>query len=418
LDKSSNSGTFLQNDSEFFLQRKWEISRWKNVIEEFNISDPDLIIKFVRDLYKSKDFIPLHAPKFSGNERKYVNKTIDSSFVSSVGKFVDDFENHMELFTGSTRAVATVNGTAALHVALHASGVKHNDLVLTQALSFVATSNSIYHMGAQPIFIDVSETSLGLCPIAVSAYLEEFADLDDEGAFHKVTGQRIRAVLPMHTFGHPVELDELVVVCSRWNLVLIEDAAESLGSFYKGRHTGTIGQFGAVSFNGNKIITTGGGGMVLCQTVELGKHVKHVTTTAKVPHPFEFFHDEPGFNYRMPNINAALGCAQIEMIGTFLEQKREIAKHYGNFFSDTEFKFVKEPEYARSNYWLNAVICPSVEARDTLLTETNRAGVMTRPIWKLLHKLPMFSSSMHGDLSVSETIEERLVNLPSSPVEV
>lgn len=380
--------------------------------------NPDLIIKFVRDLYKSKDFIPLHAPKFIGNEKKYVNKTIDSTYVSSVGKFVDDFEKQVELFTGSVKAVATVNGTAALNVALNASGVKHNDLVITQALSFVATANAIYHIGAQPIFLDVSNTSLGLCPKAVSAYLEEFADLDQEGAFHKKTRQRIRAIVPMHTFGHPVELDELEVLCKKWNIILIEDAAESFGSYYKGQHTGTIGKFGAISFNGNKIITTGGGGMVLCKTMDLGIHVKHVTTTAKVPHPYEFLHDEPGFNYRMPNINAALGCAQIEMIDTFLEQKREIAKQYCNFFSGTDFKFVKEPDYAKSNFWLNAVICPSLEARNHLINQTNQADVMTRPIWKLLHKLPMFSQSIRGDLTVSEKLEEKLVNLPSSPTEV
>tara|TARA_Y100000746_G_scaffold618_1_gene546 strand:- start:7421 stop:8566 length:1146 start_codon:yes stop_codon:yes gene_type:complete len=378
----------------------------------------DLIIEFVRDLYKSKDFIPLHAPKFIGNEKKYVNETIDSTYVSSVGKFVDDFEEQVELFTGSVKAVATVNGTAALDVALNASGVKHNDLVITQALSFVATANAIYHIGAQPIFLDVSNTSLGLSPNAVSAYLEEFAELDKEGAFHKKTRQRIRAIVAMHTFGHPVELDELQALCKKWNIILIEDAAESFGSYYKGQHTGTIGQFGAISFNGNKIITTGGGGMVLCKTMDLGIQVKHVTTTAKVPHAYEFLHDEPGFNYRMPNINAALGCAQIEMIGTFLEQKREIAKQYSNFFSGTDFQFVKEPDYAKSNYWLNAVICPSLEARNNLIEETNQADVMTRPIWKLLNKLPMFSQSIRGDLSVSEKLEERLVNLPSSPTEV
>ena len=378
----------------------------------------DLIIEFVRDLYKSKDFIPLHAPKFIGNEKKYVNETIDSTYVSSVGKFVDDFEEQVELFTGSVKAVATVNGTAALDVALNASGVKHNDLVITQALSFVATANAIYDIGAQPIFLDVSNTSLGLSPNAVSAYLEEFAELDKEGAFHKKTRQRIRAIVAMHTFGHPVELDELQALCKKWNIILIEDAAESFGSYYKGQHTGTIGQFGAISFNGNKIITTGGGGMVLCKTMDLGIQVKHVTTTAKVPHAYEFLHDEPGFNYRMPNINAALGCAQIEMIDTFLEQKREIAKQYSNFFSGTDFQFVKEPDYAKSNYWLNAVICPSLEARNNLIEETNQADVMTRPIWKLLNKLPMFSQSIRGDLSVSEKLEEQLVNLPSSPTEV
>jgi aminotransferase in exopolysaccharide biosynthesis len=377
----------------------------------------ELITKFIRELYKSNDFIPLHAPTFGGNEKKYVLETIDSTFVSSVGKFVDQFEKEIELFTGSARAVATVNGTTALHAALYVAGVKRNDLVITQALTFVATGNVIHHMGAEPVFLDVSEKSLGLCPLAVSQFLEEFADIDQDGAVHKITGQRIRAVVPMHTFGHPVELDELLVVCEKWGLVLVEDAAESLGSYYKGRHTGTIGHFGALSFNGNKIITTGGGGAVICQTKELGASVKHVTTTAKVPHPYEFFHDEPGFNYRMPNINAALGCAQIESLSDYIVEKRIIAERYEEFFNGTAIQFFKEPDYAHSNYWLNAIICPSEEFRNNLLDETNSSGVMTRPIWKLLHRLPMFAGTMRDDLSVSKRIEGCLVNLPSSPIE-
>jgi aminotransferase in exopolysaccharide biosynthesis len=378
----------------------------------------DLITKFIRELYKSNDFIPLHAPTFSGNEKKYVLETIDSTFVSSVGKFVDQFEKEIELFTGSARAVATVNGTAALHAALYVAGVKRNDLVITQALTFVATGNVIHHMGAEPVFLDVSEKSLGLCPLAVSQFLEEFADIDQDGAVHRITGQRIRAVVPMHTFGHPVELDELLVVCEKWGLVLVEDAAESLGSYYKGRHTGTIGHFGALSFNGNKIITTGGGGAVLCQTKELGASVKHITTTAKVPHPYEFFHDEPGFNYRMPNINAALGCAQIERLSDYIVEKRIIAGRYEDFFNGTAIQFFKEPDYAQSNCWLNAVICPSEEFRDHLLVETNALGVMTRPIWKLLHRLPMFTGAMRDNLSVSKKMEKCLVNLPSSPIDL
>lgn len=377
----------------------------------------ELITKFIRELYKSNDFIPLHAPTFGGNEKKYVLETIDSTFVSSVGKFVDQFEKEIELFTGSAKAVATVNGTAALHAALYVAGVKRNDLVITQALTFVATGNVIHHMGAEPVFLDVSEKSLGLCSVAVSQFLEEFADVDQDGAVHRITGQRIRAVVPMHTFGHPVDLDELLVVCEKWGLVLVEDAAESLGSYYKERHTGTIGHFGALSFNGNKIITTGGGGAVLCQTKELGASVKHITTTAKFPHPYEFFHDEAGFNYRMPNINAALGCAQMEMLSAYIVNKRIIAGHYEEFFNGTAIQFFKEPDYAQSNYWLNAIICPSEEFRNNLLDDTNSSGVMTRPIWKLLHRLPMFSDAMRDDLSVSKRIEGCLVNLPSSPIE-
>ena len=376
------------------------------------------LIKFIKDLYKTKDFIPLHAPVLTGNEREYVNKTIDTNFVSSIGEFVIDFEKSIEEYTGSTRAVATVNGTTALHAALTVAGVKQDDLVITQALSFVATANSILHSGAKPIFIDVSKKSMGLCPKAVSEYLEEFALLQDDGTYHRETKQRIKAILPMHTFGHPVELDELVTISKNWNLVLIEDAAESLGSFYKGRHTGTIGQFGTLSFNGNKLITTGGGGAVLCDSKDSGERLKHITTTAKIPHPYEFFHDELGFNFRMPNINAALGCAQIEKINTFLKQKRKIAHAYKDFFSETEFQFIEEPEYAKSNYWLNSVMCPDEESRVNLLEETNTMGVMTRPIWTLLNKLPMFSNSLQGGLSVSEKFERHIINLPSSPIDI
>jgi len=375
------------------------------------------LIKFVRDTYATDDFIPLHVPTFNGNEKAYVNQTIDSTFVSSVGQYVNDFEAHIERYTGAGKAVATVNGTAALHTALYMAGVQAGDLVITQALTFVATCNALFHMGAQPIFVDVSKVSLGLCPRSMATYLEQFAKLNAEGeCIHKITGQRIRAVIPMHTFGHPVEMDELIAECLRWNLVLVEDAAESLGSFYKGKHTGSLGEFAAISFNGNKVITTGGGGMVLCRDPDVGLHTKHVTTTAKVPHPYEFYHDEAGFNYRMPNLNAALGCAQMEVLPTFLEQKRVLADHYAAFFAGSDFQFVQEPEYAKSNYWLNAIICPDVDSRNLMLEKTNASGVMTRPIWQLMHRLPMFKDALRGDLSVSEWVEAHLINLPSSPV--
>ncbi|KYN86701.1 aminotransferase DegT [Vibrio cidicii] len=375
-----------------------------------------LLVEFVRDQYQTQDFIPLHAPTFAGNEKAYVMETIDSTFVSSVGKFVDEFERKMEAFTGSARAVATVNGTAALHAALYMAGVERGDLVITQALTFVATCNALYHMGAEPIFVDVSPVSLGLCPKAMSAFLEENAEVTEAGCIHKQTGRRIKAVVPMHTFGHPVELDELIAVCLKWHITLVEDAAESLGSFYKGKHTGTLGEFGAVSFNGNKIITTGGGGMVLCGTEEAGRRTKHVTTTAKVPHPYEFFHDEPGFNYRMPNLNAALGCAQMEVLERYLAQKRQLAQQYQAFFAGSDVTFVVEPEYAQSNYWLNAIICADAQQRNELLEQTNAAGVMTRPIWQLMHRLPMFEQALRGDLTHSEFIEAHLINLPSTPV--
>lgn len=377
------------------------------------------LINFVQELYQTKEFIPLHAPTFGGNEKRYVNSTLDSTFVSSVGKFVDQFEQQVEVYTGAAKAVATVNGTAALNTALHMAGVKAGDLVITQALTFVATCNALYHMGAEPVFVDVSSKSLGLCPKALDVYLEDNAFINDDGiSQHKDTQQVFRCVVPMHTFGHPVEIDELMAVCTKWNLSLVEDAAESLGSFYKGRHTGTFGAFSAVSFNGNKIITTGGGGMVLCKSLDDGLRTKHITTTAKVPHPYEFFHDEPGFNYRLPNLNAALGCAQMEALPKFLTQKRALALQYKEFFGASDFIFIEEPEYAQSNYWLNSIMCPDVVSRDALIKYTNANGVMTRPIWKLMHRLPMFENAKRGDLAVSTQIESCLVNIPSSPIKL
>ncbi|MDU0356122.1 LegC family aminotransferase [Paraglaciecola aquimarina] len=375
------------------------------------------LVKFVQDIYQTKEFIPLHSPSFRGNEKKYVNSTLDSTFVSSVGKYVDKFEQQIEDFTGSAKAIATVNGTAALHTALYMAGVKSGDLVITQALTFVATCNALYHMGAEPVFVDVSKISLGLCPQALDLYLEENARLNVDGLCEDInTGKVYRAVVPMHTFGHPVELDELIQVCAKWNITLVEDAAESLGSFYKKQHTGTFGDFSAISFNGNKVITTGGGGMVLCKNAEMGMRTKHITTTAKVPHPYEFYHDEAGFNYRLPNLNAALGCAQMEVLPKFLQQKRDLALRYMDFFKNTDFSYFKEPDYATSNYWLNAIICPNSEVRETFIKETNAQGVMTRPIWQLMHRLPMFQHAKHGALPISEWLESCLVNIPSSPL--
>lgn len=376
---------------------------------------PSHIVEFVRDTFKTDEFIPLHAPVFNGNEKQYVSETIDSTFVSSVGKFVDDFEHRLEAFTHSAKAVAVVNGTAALHTALYMAGVRSGDMVITQALTFVATCNALHHMGADPVFVDVSPVSLGLCPVALEKYLEDHTELKNGRCVDKQSGQRIAAVVPMHTFGHPVQLDELMSVCDRWCIPLVEDAAESLGSFYKGKHTGTFSDYSALSFNGNKIITTGGGGAVLCRTEELGQKTKHITTTAKVPHPYEFYHDEAAFNYRMPNLNAALGCAQLESLESYLQQKRKLATQYQSLFQNSEYAFVKEPEYATSNYWLNAVLCADEQARNELLKVTNEAGVMTRPIWKLMPRLPMYAACKRGDLSVSEKLEATLVNLPSMP---
>tara|TARA_R110002020_G_scaffold232883_3_gene444517 strand:+ start:5030 stop:6175 length:1146 start_codon:yes stop_codon:yes gene_type:complete len=377
------------------------------------------LIKLVRDIYSTNEFIPLHAPTFAGKEQEYLAETINSTFVSSVGKFVGEFEQKIQDFTSTTRAIATVNGTAALHTALQLADVKAGDLVLTQALTFVATCNVLHHMGAKPVFIDIEPIAFGLCPKAASEWLTENAILDADGQCrHKVSGLAIKAVMPMHTFGHPVQIDELLAVCKDWNLTLVEDAAESLGSYYKDKHTGTLGQFGALSFNGNKVITTGGGGMLLCRDQPDGLRAKHITTTAKVPHAYEFYHNEAGFNYRMPNLNAALGCAQMEQLEAKLASKRVIAERYAEFFEGSDYLFVKEPEYARSNYWLNAIVCPDINTRNALLEATNAQGVMTRPVWQLMHRLPMFADALRGDLTHSEWAEARLVNLPSSPVGV
>lgn len=372
------------------------------------------LVQFIREQYRSDDFIPLHAPVFAGHERDYVVNTIESTFVSSVGAFVDRFEREMAAYTGSPRAVATVNGTAALHIALKLAGVSPGELVITQPLTFVATCNAIAYCSAEPLFIDVDRHTLGLSPTALDAWLTDHAEVGDDGLCRtRSDGKVIRACVPMHTFGHPANLDGLVSVCARWQITLVEDAAESLGSFYKGRHTGTFGALGTLSFNGNKIITTGGGGMILASEV-LGNHAKHLTTTAKKPHPYEYVHDEVGYNYRLPNLNAALGCAQLEQLEAFIANKRELATRYAEHFQGSDLQFVTEPADCRSNYWLNAVICEGHEQRDALLKATNERGVMTRPIWALMNHLPIYAHCRKGDLSNAEWLEARVVNLPSS----
>jgi aminotransferase in exopolysaccharide biosynthesis len=373
----------------------------------------DDLIRFIRDQYRSKDLIPLHTPVFIGRERDYVVETIESTFVSSVGAFVDRFERDLAEYTGSPRAIATVNGTAALHVALQLAGVKPGELVMTQSLTFVATCNAIAYCGAEPVFVDVDRHTLGLSPQALETWLEENARLDVEGICRTNDEKIIRACVPMHTFGHPVELDALIDVCARWKLALVEDAAESLGSFYKGRHTGTFGQLGTLSFNGNKIITTGGGGMILAGEA-LGTHAKHLTTTAKIPHPYEYMHDEIGYNYRLPNLNAALGCAQLEQLEPFIRAKRAMAERYDEQLKDSDLQFVREPAECRSNYWLNAVICDNRQQRDALLKATNDQGVMTRPIWALMNHLQIYAHCRKGNLNNAEWLEARVVNLPSS----
>ncbi len=374
----------------------------------------DSLIRFVRDQYRTDEFIPLHAPVFRGRERELVLDTIDSTFVSSVGAYVDRLERDMAAFTASPRAVAVMNGTAALHIALKLAGVVPGDLVVTQSLTFVATCNAIAYCSAEPLFVDVDRHTLGLSPTALDAWLTEHALIDDLGDCRTRVGQsRIRACLPMHTFGHPVELDALITVCERWHLILVEDAAESLGSYYKGRHTGNFGKVGVLSFNGNKIMTTGGGGVLLTDEAT-GKRAKHLTTTAKIPHPYEFVHDEVGYNYRMPNLNAALGCAQLEQLPAFIASKRVLAERYIEFFKGGDIQPIVEPDDCRSNYWLNGVICQDGAQRDALLEATNDAGVMTRPIWALMTRLPIYANALRGPLNNAEWLEARVVNLPSS----
>lgn len=374
----------------------------------------DQLVSFVRDYFGTNEFIPLHAPMFSGREKEYVADTIESTFVSSVGAYVERFEQDMAGYTGSPKAVATVNGTAALHIALKLAGVEAGDLVITQPLTFVATCNAIAYCNAEPVFIDVDRDTLGLSATAMEVWLDEHAILDSEGVCRtRADNKVVRACVPMHTFGHPADLDGLLSVTRRWNIALVEDAAESLGSYYKGKHTGTFGALGTLSFNGNKIMTTGGGGMILTGEA-LATRAKHLTTTAKKPHPFEYIHDELGYNYRLPNLNAALGCAQLEQLETFIEAKRALATAYERFFSGTDLEFVKEPAECRSNYWLNAVICEDKVHRDELLESTNQQGIMTRPIWALMNHLAMYQNCRCGELSNSEWLEARVVNLPSS----
>jgi aminotransferase in exopolysaccharide biosynthesis len=374
----------------------------------------DSFISFVREQFATNEFIPLHAPVFNGREREYVTDTIDSTFVSSVGAYVERFERDMAQYTGSPRAVATVNGTAALHIALKLVGVTDGDLVITQPLTFVATCNAIAYSGAEAVFIDVDRDTLGLSAGALDAWLSENASIDTDGHCRTIADEKvIRACVPMHTFGHPADLDGLVAVCARWNIALVEDAAESLGSLYKGRHTGTLGDVGTLSFNGNKIITTGGGGMILSGT-DKGARAKHLTTTAKIAHPYEYVHDEVGYNYRLPNLNAALGCAQLEMIEEFVAAKRVLAERYASHFANSDLSFVTEPAECRSNYWLNAVICRDRAQRDALLAESNASGVMTRPVWALMNRLPFQQHARCGDLRNSHWLEDRVVNIPSS----
>ena len=379
----------------------------------------DNIIKFIRKEFKTpQDFIPLHEPRFIGNEKKYLIDCIDSTFVSSVGKYVDKFEQMSADFTGAKYAVAAVNGTNALHIALMLSGVEQNNEVITQALTFIATANAISYSGAKPVFVDVDKDTFGLSPEKLEQFLKEKTYVDDNSkkCINKETKRVISACLPMHTFGHPVKIDKIIEICKTYNIAVIEDAAESLGSYYKNKHTGTYAKFGVLSFNGNKTITSGGGGMILTDDEKLAKLAKHLTTQAKIPHKWEYAHDYIGYNYRLTNLQAALGVAQMENLSKFLESKRKLALAYKEFFLKTDIDFVSEPENSKSNYWLNAIILKSKKQRDDFLKFSNDAGVMTRPIWKLMNKLPMFYDCQAENLENSEWLEQRIVNIPSSVI--
>lgn len=405
------------------------------------MADYSKTINFIKGLYGNQDFTPLAVPVFAGNEKKYLNECIDTTFVSSVGKFVDRFEEDMAKYTGAKKAVVCVSGTNALHMSLMLAGVLRDDEVLTQALTFIATCNALSYIGAHPVFIDVDKSTMGLSPDAMKEWLIKNAEVrenknitkadiqshtdyptpqyplepDTKACYNKNTGRRIKACVPMHTFGHPVRIEEIAALCEEWHIELVEDAAESIGSLYKGKHTGTFGRIGAISFNGNKTITTGGGGMLLFNDEELGKYAKHITTQAKVPHRWEFRHDHIGYNYRMPNINAALGCAQLENLDKYVASKRKVAAEYIEFLKNVDdIDFFAEPENTFSNYWLSAVVLKDKEAQLDFLQQTNDNGVMTRPIWELMNRLPMFEKCENDGLMNTIWFADRVVNIPSS----
>lgn len=371
-------------------------------------------VDFIRSQFPDKDFIPLHEPLFIGNERKYVLDAIDSTFVSSVGAYVNRFEEIIASITNTKFAIATVNGTSALHMALLVAGVKPGEEVLSQAFTFIATANAISYTGASPVFIDIDPSTIGMSASKLLAFLEKNVIFKDGQPFNRQTQKRIAACVPMHSFGFPCEINEIAVICEQWHIPLIEDAAESLGSYYKNRHTGSFGQLGVFSFNGNKTLTSGGGGAIITNDENFAKLAKHLTTQAKLPHTWEFTHDQIGYNYRMPNLNAALACAQLEQLNNFIVSKRQLAHNYNNFFKNEDIVFLNEQADAKANFWLNAILLSNRTERDEFLAYTNDRGVMTRPAWTLMNKLKMFSGCQHDGLEVSHYFEDRLVNIPSS----
>jgi aminotransferase in exopolysaccharide biosynthesis len=376
------------------------------------------IVKFIRELYREpSEVIPLHEPRFVGNEKKYLAECIDTSYVSSIGKYVLAFEQETARYTGSKYAVAAVNGTAALHIALMLAGVKAGDEVLTQPLTFIATANAIHYTGARPVFLDVDPDTLGLSPASLQAFIEQETLPEPDGyLYNKRTGKRISACVPMHTFGHPCRIDELKRICDLHRIALVEDAAESLGSLYKNKHTGTFGRAGVLSYNGNKTITTGGGGMIITDDEGLAIKAKHLTTQAKVPHRWEYVHDHIGYNYRLTNLQAALGVAQMESLDDFVREKRKIASAYAGFFKDTGISFFTEPQDSYSNYWLNVILLENRKQRDEFLAYTNDRGIMTRPAWTLMNKLEMYKDCQVFNIHHALHLEDTIVNIPSSVI--
>jgi len=373
------------------------------------------IVSFIKSLYPTENPVPLHEPRFSGNEKKYLIDCIDTTYVSYVGQYVTRFEDEIRQLTGAKFAVAVSSGTAALHVALLLAEVTPGDEVITQPLTFVATANAISYCGAQPVFVDVERATMGLDPEKLNDFLINNATLKSDGrCYNKTTGRKIAACVPMHTLGHPVRIDQIMEICQKYHIPVVEDAAEALGSFYKGQHAGTFGDIGILSFNGNKPVTTGGGGMIITNDEDLAAKAKHLTTTAKKPHPWEFFHDAVGYNYRMPNINAAVGCAQMECFAGVLENKRATAQIYNRFFQDAGIAFITEPAHACSNYWLNAIVLKDRQEREQFLAYSRGKGIQTRPVWKLMPDLSMYRHCQCTPLETAQWLEDRLVNIPSS----
>jgi len=371
------------------------------------------IVTYIKSLYPEEIPVLLHCPKFFGNEKKYLTECIDTKYVSYIGKFVACMEDKVREITGAKYAVALTNGTSALHMVLLAIGVRAGDEVVTQSLSFAATSAAIAHAQGTPVFIDVEQSTLGMSPKSLCEFLDKSAEVIDQKCYNITTGKQIKAVMPMHTFGHPVKIEAIKEICDKYSLFLIEDAAESLGSFYRGKHTGTFGRAGVFSFNGNKLVTTGGGGMVITDDEVIVNRIRHISTTAKCPHRWEFYHDEVGYNLRMPSLNAAVGFAQLECFDQILENKRETAHLYREFFNNMGIQFVIEPDNAKSNYWLNAIMFDDRKQRDEFLEYSNNNDVQTRPAWTLLHTLPPYLHCQHTEMPNAEYIADRLVNIPS-----